>query len=133
MKINNINSRLLKSKTVFTWCVEYKSENKVIGRIDLGGFVKKAMAEMSYYFSPVYWGLGLATEAVKEVTRFGFDELKLHRIQATVMPDNAPSLKVLKKVGFIEEGVMKKYLFGKEFHDTIMLAAVREENLNKGK
>lgn len=129
--LNNVNGRLLKSKTVFTWCVEYKSEKKVIGRIDLGGFVKKTMAEISYYFSPEYWGMGLATEAVKEVTQFGFEALKLHRIQAAVMPDNVPSLKVLKKAGFIEEGLLKKYLFGKEFHDTVMLATVREENLNK--
>lgn len=127
--LNNINHRLLKSKTVFTWCVELKSEKKAIGRIDLGGFVKKSMADISYYFSPEYWGMGLATEAAKEVTRFGFNELKLHRIQATVMPDNTSSLKVLKKVGLVEEGVLKKYMFGKEFHDTIILAAVREENL----
>jgi [ribosomal protein S5]-alanine N-acetyltransferase len=129
--LNNINDRLLKSKTVFTWCVMHKSEKKVIGRIDLGGFVKKTMAEISYYFSPEYWGIGLATEAVKEVTRFGFDELKLHRIQATVMPYNTPSLKVLKKAGFVGEGLLKKYLHGKEFHDIVMLAAVREENLDK--
>lgn len=131
--LNNINGRFLKSKTVLTWCVEYKGEKRVIGRIDLGGFVKKTMAEVSYYFSPEYWGMGLATEAVKEAARFGFDELKLHRIQAAVMPDNISSLKVLEKAGFVEEGILKKYQFGKEFHDTVMLAAVREENLSKGK
>nr|WP_281352925.1 GNAT family protein [Anaerocolumna sedimenticola] len=126
-----MNGRLLKSKTVFTWCIVYKNEKRVIGRIDLGGFIKQTMAETAYYFSPEYWGLGLATEAVQEITRFGFEELKLHRIQATVMPDNTSSLKVLKKVGFVEEGVLKKYPFGKEFRDTVMLAAVREENLDK--
>lgn len=129
--LNNVNGRLLKSKTVLTWCIELKDKKKVIGRIDLGGFVKKTMADIAYYFSPEYWRMGLATEAVKEVTRFGFNELKLHRIQATVMPDNTPSLKVLEKAGFVEEGVLKKYMFGREFHDTIMLAAVREENLDK--
>lgn len=99
----------------------------------MGGFVKKSMAEIAYYFSPEFWGMGLATEAVKEVTRFGLDELKLHRIQATVMTENISSSKVLKKVGFAEEGVLKKYLFGKEFHDTVMWAIVREENLDEGK
>lgn len=130
--LNNINGRLLKSKTVFTWCIELKEENKVIGRIDLGGFVKKSMAEIAYHLSAEYWGMGFATEAVKEVTRFGFDELKLHRIQAMVMRDNISSIKVLKKVGFSEEGTLKKYLFGKEFHDTVMLALVCEQNLKKG-
>ncbi|GIO44345.1 GNAT family N-acetyltransferase [Paenibacillus apis] len=128
--LNNINGRLLKTKTVITWCVELTKENKVIGRIDLGGFAKKSMAEISYYLSPEYWGMGFATEAVKEVTHFGFDALRLHRIQALVMSENIPSIKVLRKAGFSEEGILKKYLIGKEFHDTVMLAAIREQNLN---
>ena len=44
--LNNVNNRLLKSKTVFTWCVEYKNQKQVIGRVDLGGFVKKSLAEL---------------------------------------------------------------------------------------
>lgn len=127
--LNNINNRLLKSKTVFTWCVELKGEKGVVGRVDLGGFVKKSMAELAYYFSAEYWGKGFATEVVSEVVRFGFDALKLHRIQATVMPDNIASLKVLRNAGLQEEGLLRKYYFGKEFHDAVMLAAIREENL----
>lgn len=129
--LTNINGRLLKSKTVFTWCIELKGDNKVIGRIDLGGFVKKSMAELSYYLSPDCWGKGYATEAVKEVTRFGFDDLKLHRIQACVMLENISSLKVLKRVGFSKEGILKKYIFGREFHDTILFGFVCEQNLDK--
>ena len=129
--LNNINNRLLKSKTAFTWCVEFKREKRVVGRVDLGGFVKKSMAELSYYFSAEYWGRGFATEAVKEIVRFGFDDLKLHRIQAMVMPKNIASLNVLRNAGFQEEGVLRKYYFGKEFHDAVMLATIREENLNE--
>ncbi|MDE7219914.1 MAG: GNAT family N-acetyltransferase [Oscillospiraceae bacterium] len=129
--LNNINGRLLKSKTVLTWCVELKSEKRVIGRVDLGGFVKRSMAELAYYFAKEYWGMGFASEAVKEAVRFGFKDLKLHRIQAAVRPENAASLRVLEKSGFQQEGLLRKYYFGKEFHDTVMLAAVREENLNQ--
>lgn len=128
--LNNVNGRLLKSKTVFTWCIEYKNDKQVVGRIDLGGFVKKSIAEISYYFSPKYWGIGLATESVKEITSFGFNELRLHRIQATVLPDNIASLNVLKKAGFAEEGILKKYLIGKEFHDIVMMSNVYEKNLD---
>ena len=39
--LNNVNGKLLKRKLVFTWCVKEKVSKKVIGRIDLGGFVKK--------------------------------------------------------------------------------------------
>lgn len=127
--LNNINNRLLKSKKVFTWCIELKSSKDVIGRIDLGGFEKKSMAEIAYFLHPQYWGQGLGTEAVKAITRFGIQDLTLHRIQAKVMPENIGSLKVLEKAGYEKEGVLKKYLFGKEFHDTVMMAIVDERNL----
>lgn len=129
--LKNINGRLLKSKTVFTWCIIDKAENTVIGRIDLGGFVKQSMAEISYYLSPMYWGKGLATEAVREVLRFGFEDLKLHRIQAMVLKDNIASQKVLLKSGFEQEGVLRLYYFGKEFHDTILFSSINEMNLNR--
>jgi len=127
--LNNINGRLLKSKTVFTWCIEYKVEKKVVGRIDLGGFNKKSMAELAYHFSKAYWNMGFAKEAIGEVTRFGIEDLKLHRMQALVMPDNVYSIRVLKRLGFAEEGLLRKYPFGKEFHDAVMLAIVVEQNI----
>lgn len=127
--LNNINGRLLRSKTVFTWCIELKSEKKIIGRIDLGGFEKKTMAELAYFMSPDYWGHGYMTEAVSEVTCFGLQKLKLHRIQAMVMPANMASIRVLEHAGFAKEGVLRKYKFGKEFHDAVMLAVIDEDNL----
>ncbi|HPJ02212.1 MAG TPA: GNAT family protein [Candidatus Limiplasma sp.] len=127
--LNNVNGRLLKSRTVFTWCIEQKSDSTVVGRIDLGGFVRKSMADISYYLAPSAWGRGLATEAVGAVTRFGLDTLKLHRIQAMVMPDNAASIRVLEKAGYSMEGHLRKYQMGKEFHDVDILAIVDEGNL----
>lgn len=128
--LNNINGRLLKSKTVFTWCIEYKTDKVAVGRIDMGGFVKKSMAEIAYHFSQEYWNMGFAKEAIGEVVRFGIDELKLHRIQALVMPDNIYSIKALKRLGFEEEGLLRKYPFGKEFHDAVMLAIVAKQNID---
>jgi len=50
------------------------------------------------------------TEAVKKVVDYAFTELKLHRIEGNVLPDNVSSLKVLDKNGFKYEGVSEKYL-----------------------
>ena len=123
--LNNINGRLLKRKLVFTWCIKEKKSNQVIGRIDLGGFVKKQNAEISYHFAKKYWGYGLASEAVQKVTEFGMDELCLSRIQGLVMINNQASVRVLEKNGYIKEGVLHHYPFGREFHDVVMLANVR--------
>lgn len=63
--------------------------------IDLGGFIKKQNAEISYHFAKAFWGGGLASEAVQIVTKFGMEELGLSRIQGMVMVDNQASVRVL--------------------------------------
>lgn len=122
--LRNVNDRLLSRKIVFTWCVKEKTTGKVIGRIDLGGFVRKSTAEISYHFARNYWGNGIATEVVSRVTEFGIDELGLKRIQGLVRKENKASIRVLEKNGYIQEGLLHYYPFGKEFHDVIMLAKI---------
>ena len=48
--------------------------------------------------------------AVEMLTKYAFEELGLHRIEANVMPKNKASLRVLEKNQFINEGVSKYYL-----------------------
>jgi Acetyltransferases, including N-acetylases of ribosomal proteins len=117
----DINDRLLKRKIVFTWCIRDKESNRVVGRIDLGGFVKKTTAEISYHLSSDFWGREIATEAVERVTRFGLDELGLARIQGLVRIENQASIRVLEKNGYLREGLLHHYPFGREFHDIVML------------
>jgi ribosomal-protein-alanine N-acetyltransferase len=50
------------------------------------------------------------TKAVKLAVKIGFERLKLHRIEANVMPWNAASLRVLEKCGFERVGIAQKYL-----------------------
>ena len=127
--LNNINGRLLKAKKVFTWCVEHKENQRVIGRIDLGGFDMRSMADVAYHISSDYWNKGLTTESIGAVTDFGLKKLLLHRIQAFVMPQNKASIRVLEKNEYEQEGLLRKYRFGKEFHDAVMLSIIREENI----
>lgn len=62
---------------------------------------------------------------MQKVTEFGMDELCLSRIQGLVMINNQASVRVLEKNGYIKEGVLHHYPFGREFHDVVMLANVR--------
>lgn len=123
--LNNINDRLLKRRLVFTWCIRDKSSGQVVGRIDLGGFVKKTTAEISYHLSSDFWNCGLATEVVERVTEFGLNELGLKRIQGLVMVENQASIRVLEKNGYIREGLLHNYPFGREFHNVVMLAILK--------
>ncbi len=65
---------------------------------------------MWYKIHPVYWNKGYATETLIAVINFGFDHLKLHRIQAGCAVDNTGSIKVLEKAGMTREGRGRKIL-----------------------
>lgn len=122
----NVNDRLLKRKLVFTWCVKEKAGGSVIGRVDLGGFVKQTMAEIAYHYAYDSWGRGAASEVAAKVTDFGLNELGLRRIQGLVRVENGASMRVLEKNGYLREGTLHYYPFGREFHDAVMLAKVKQ-------
>jgi ribosomal-protein-alanine N-acetyltransferase len=83
---------LLKDGTYLGWCgLKYFPETK---EVDLG-----------YRFMRKFWGQGFATEASQAILKYGFEELKLHRILARAMPANLPSIKVLQKLGMTYRGV----------------------------
>ena len=65
-----------------------------------------------------YWNRGIITEAVRAVNYFGFNTLKIHRIEAGVTPGNIVSEKVLLKSGFIKEGTIREREFWKGKHQT---------------
>lgn len=123
--LNNINNRLLKRKLVFTWCVKERDTGNIIGRIDLGGFIRQTMAEISHHYAYDSWGRGAASEVAKRVTEFGLQELRLKRIQGIVHIENKASAHVLEKNGYQREGILHHYPFGREFHDVVMLAIVQ--------
>jgi RimJ/RimL family protein N-acetyltransferase len=58
-------------------------------------------AEIGYWLGRPYWGQGYATEAVQAVLDYARQELQLSHFKARVFVDNAPSARVLRKVGFI--------------------------------
>lgn len=65
-------------------------------------------AEIGFWLLPDFWGRGLATEALQEVIRFGFDTWRLHRIEAFVETENVASVQALKRFGFTHEGTLRE-------------------------
>src|SRR5262249_58642808 len=59
----------------------------------------------------VYAGRGLATEIALRLLAFGFNDLKLHRIEADVAVENAACIRVLEKIGMFREGVAHDCIF----------------------
>ncbi len=91
--------------------VELNSTQQFIGMIALKlNKPKYCSAEIWYKFHVEHWGKGYATEAVKALLDFGFHQLGLHRIEAGCAVDNAGSVRVLEKAGFLREGIKRQVL-----------------------
>ncbi|MCE2612117.1 GNAT family N-acetyltransferase [Flavobacteriaceae bacterium D16] len=69
--------------------------------------VYRISSEIGYWIGEAYWGRGIATQAIAQITRYGFEELQLERIYAGVYEFNLASMKALEKNGYIKEGVMR--------------------------
>lgn len=67
-------------------------------------------AEVWYKIHKDYWGRGYASEALTKLLEFGFNELKLHRIEAGCAVENIASIRVLEKAGMTQEGRKRKIL-----------------------
>ena len=80
-------------------------------------------ASLGYWIGLPFARQGLMTAAVRAVLAFGFENLKLHRIEAACLPTNEPSLGLLRKTGFAEEGYARGYLkINGVWHDHVLFA-----------
>ncbi|MEH7050742.1 GNAT family N-acetyltransferase [Bacillus pseudomycoides] len=97
-------------KSRIKWGIFQKNQSdKLVGIIESMDFNQKVnMVSIGYFLAEDYWGKGIATESVRMVVKFLFEEVNVNRIQAEVMPVNEVSKKVLLKNGFIKEGVLRQ-------------------------
>jgi len=108
----------LLARDAIRWAIELVEHGEMIGTVGLLRFdFEHRHAEIGYEIARRWWGLGLTPEAAAAVIRYGFSVLGLHRIDAGVLPENDASVRVLQKLGFIEEGTRRDYLYSKgRFH-----------------
>lgn len=102
-----------KKKTAFRFYImSMEQPSKIIGIIGLNNVVWGAFcsAFLGYKLDKDFVNKGYMSAAVEMLTKYAFEELGLHRIEANVMPKNKASLRVLEKNHFINEGISKYYL-----------------------
>ena len=84
----------------------------LLGGLTLG-LVRRGVAQactLGYWMGQRHAGKGYMTEAVRGALRFAFQDLALHRVEAACLPNNAPSRRLLDRVGFQHEGMARSYL-----------------------
>ncbi|HHX11274.1 MAG TPA: GNAT family N-acetyltransferase [Clostridiales bacterium] len=97
-----------KAGNELTWLMVLKSNNKVIGEIVLYDFRLKKQADIGYRINKDYWGQGFATEAGMAMKKVAFEYMDLARLQIRCFADNLGSVGVARKLGFREEGLIRK-------------------------
>lgn len=87
-----------------------------------------AIAELGYWIGVELWNRGYATEAAREVLRYGFEEVGLHRIFAGYFVRNAPSGRVMEKIGMRYEGTLRQHVLKwGEYQDVAYYGILRDE------
>jgi RimJ/RimL family protein N-acetyltransferase len=113
------------------WGVELLDSGRLIGTLTLHQLdVGNQRAELGYLLERDFWGRGLMGEALLPVLQFAFDDrgLGLHRLEADTDPRNAGSVKLLERLGFRLEGLLReRWCVAGEFSDSAMYGLLRRE------
>lgn len=111
------------------WGIVLKETGEFVGTLGLNNLSTwSKRAEIGFELHPSHWNKGIMTEAVKEVLRYSFEDLDLFRMGAITYPQNQPSIKLLTRLGFTKEGLLRGYLYQKNrSHDALIFSLLRKE------
>lgn len=87
-----------------------------------------ARAELGYVLGRAHWGTGLMHEAMRGFVGFAFGTLGLRRLEASVDPRNVASARLLERVGFVREGLLRQRWTTKgELCDAALYGLLRDD------
>ena len=120
------------SDTGVRWAIRDPQTGKLLGTCGYTNWNKyDHSAVIGYELAKDSWGAGYAFEAVNAIVNFIFDDsfhFYVHRIEALILPGNAASEKLVKKIGFSFEGRLRgKCYWNDHFHDMNMFAMLRND------
>ena len=98
-----------------------------IGLIAKAGDLQHS-AGVGYWLGKRFWGRGIATAALRVVTRYGFETLGLTRIEARVKTYNGASSRVLEKLGYAREGLLHQAVLKQGVPEDILIYGVLREH-----
>ena len=114
------------------WCrygIVLRGGDAPIGSIGLFNIdLRNQRCEIGYDLAPDYWGKGLMTRAARPLLAWAFGEGGFNRVEATVMEGNDRSGRVLERLAFKREALLREYKFVRgEFRDYSMWSLLRSD------
>ncbi len=102
--------------------IEDRDRGALVGTCSLHAFHHAShRCEVGYLLARAQWGRGLAHEAVGALVAYGFATLGLHRIEADIDPANVASARVLERLGFEREGLLReRWLVAGRWSDSVI-------------
>jgi [ribosomal protein S5]-alanine N-acetyltransferase len=104
--------RELRDDQGYAFLIFRHADGALVGGLGLSN-IRRGVAQaasLGYWIGAPHVRCGHMTDAVKACLPFAFATLGLHRLEAACLPHNAPSRRVLEKVGFGREGLARRYL-----------------------
>jgi len=91
------------------WIFSKDNPNEIIGTVSLRNIVKPIYSSctIGYKMDRNHMNMGYCSEAISCIIPHVSDDLGIHRFEALVLPDNAPSIHMLEKLGFTKEGLLR--------------------------
>jgi ribosomal-protein-alanine N-acetyltransferase len=114
----------------FGFIVRERASGHIAGVVNINEIVRGLFQSgyLGYYGMAGFAGRGLMREAVALVVTYAFDVAGLHRLEANIQPDNEPSRRLVKRLGFRQEGYSPRYLkIGGEWRDHERWAMLSED------
>jgi ribosomal-protein-alanine N-acetyltransferase len=116
-------------KRELRWGITLKSLDRVIGICGFNYWSRRDhRGSIGYDLARAHWGNGYMPEALRAVLRFGFTQMGLNRIEADTSLYNTNSQRVLRKLGFSEEGRQREHYFEDgAYHDLLLFALLKRD------
>lgn len=132
-KVRARHAKRAKEDKCYIYAVFLKGEKKLVGFIDFFVYERGQLqyANFGYQIFNRYWGRGYGKESTKAGLKIGFEQLKLHRLEAGIHPRNVRSLRLARALGMRREGVRRRFWREKNgWEDDVVFAATPEDLLH---
>lgn len=96
------------ANSMLCWVIALNASDRLIGAVTLHGIDRRqGRAEIGYALQSAHWGRGYAKEALRRVLAHAFEALQLRRIEADIDPRNSASCRLVERLGFVQEGLLR--------------------------
>ena len=107
-----------------------EDDGELAGQLNVWGIARGSLASatIGYWVSERFAGRGITTTSVALATDVCFDEMRLHRMEICIRPENQASLRVVEKLGFRYEGLRRRFIhINGDWRDHYAFALTRED------